>query len=238
MLHICQVFVPLTKHICITLADTYFWLLADAIFSDEVTKFATRRIVLGSSTSDETFEFVQGCLNRCLRSHSLCRGIDKTALPSRVLDMGTSLDSTVKLWQGSKELGYYACLSHSWGTMNAVTTNSENLTRHLLGLPWEEMPRTFHDAITFAKRLGVRYIWIDSLCIIQDDPVDWECESAQMFSIYANAFITIAATSATGHHSGCFFEESTQHKAREVMTLQGNRVSTRVYARRRISHPT
>ena len=71
-------------------------------------------------------------------------------------------------------------------------------------IPWESLPKTFKDACTVCTYLGVSYIWIDSLCIVQDDPVEWEEESAVMGQIYEEALLTIAASSAVDSTRGLF----------------------------------
>ncbi|KAF2731059.1 hypothetical protein EJ04DRAFT_443732, partial [Polyplosphaeria fusca] len=63
---------------------------------------------------------------------------------------------------------------------------------------------TFKDAILYARRLGLAWIWIDLLCIVQDDPLDWKKEVGQLASICQNAFITLSATEAS-HGNGGFF---------------------------------
>jgi hypothetical protein len=70
-------------------------------------------------------------------------------------------------------------------------------------MPWATIPRIFQDAIETARAIGLEYIWIDSLCIVQDDPEDWKAESKQMMAIYSNAYLTIAATWGASSDSGC-----------------------------------
>jgi hypothetical protein len=72
----------------------------------------------------------------------------------------------------------------------------------------DQLPRTFQDAIAMTRRLGVRYIWIDSLCICQDDMQDWERESARMAAVYSNTYLTIAATGSSDSAGGLFFDRS------------------------------
>lgn len=67
---------------------------------------------------------------------------------------------------------------------------------------WASLPKTFQDAVRTARELGLNYLWIDSLCIIQDDPEDWEREAVSMADIYGRATITITATSASNCMSG------------------------------------
>jgi hypothetical protein len=64
--------------------------------------------------------------------------------------------------------------------------------------------RTIRDAIQFTRKLGIRYIWVDLLCIIQDDPENWAREAASMAQVYCNAYITIAATKSPDAEGGLF----------------------------------
>ncbi len=70
------------------------------------------------------------------------------------------------------------------------------------GLGIEELPKTFRDAVEITRRLNLRYLWIDSLCIVQDDPNDWEFEASRMASIYLNGYITLAASASPDCHGG------------------------------------
>jgi hypothetical protein len=67
-----------------------------------------------------------------------------------------------------------------------------------------------------ALKLGFRYIWIDSLCIIQDDAEDWEVQSSLMSEIYQDAVLTLAATSSSGDNVGCCTENAHHTPALEV----------------------
>jgi len=97
--------------------------------------------------------------------------------------------------------GFYVTLSHVWGKDKARITSltEENQPKYQLGISLASLPPTFQDAIHFARRLDrkIRYIWIDSLCIMQKQRADWLSESAQMYQIYRNAYCNISATAAT-----------------------------------------
>ena len=71
-------------------------------------------------------------------------------------------------------------------------------------IPFSTLPQSFQDAVTVTRKLGIPYLWIDSLCIIQGDAQDWEVEAAKMGSLYQNAYLTIAATKASGSTEGLF----------------------------------
>jgi hypothetical protein len=70
------------------------------------------------------------------------------------------------------------------------------------GIPIDTLPRTFQDAILITRQFGLRYLWIDSLCIVQDDEEDWRKESSAMASIYSNAYLTIAASNSFSDQHG------------------------------------
>jgi hypothetical protein len=76
------------------------------------------------------------------------------------------------------------------------------------GIPWETVPKTFQDAIDMTQLLGIKYIWIDSLCIVQDDVDDWRHEGSKMADIYAGAYTTLAATSASNSGEGLYQHRS------------------------------
>ncbi|KAK0645518.1 heterokaryon incompatibility protein-domain-containing protein [Cercophora newfieldiana] len=92
----------------------------------------------------------------------------------------------------------YACLSYCWGAdlRGVVVTSKENIGAHQLGLPLSALPNAIQDAAAVCQGLNLRYLWVDSLCIIQNDPEDWKRESGRMHDVYSNSYITIAA-----HHT-------------------------------------
>jgi hypothetical protein len=85
-----------------------------------------------------------------------------------------------------------------------IQTTTSNLQKHLTDIPWDELPPNFQDAVTFSYQLGLKYLWIDSLCIIQDSIDDWQQEGSKMSAIYENSYITLAASTSPGAYYGCF----------------------------------
>ncbi|KAF2809817.1 HET-domain-containing protein [Mytilinidion resinicola] len=101
--------------------------------------------------------------------------------------------------------GKYVCLSHCWGkTPITCCTTIDTVGKAMDFLDYGALPRNFQDAITITRRLDIQYIWIDSVCIIQDDKYDWEVESAKMADIYRYSYLTIAAASSADSTGGCF----------------------------------
>jgi hypothetical protein len=138
---------------------------------------------------------MRGWLKRCKEEHKTCPKQDvEHELPTRLLDVGPSTSEPF-LMASNGRWGTWAALSHCWGRRLQVKTTKSNLKAHYegKGLTLDELPPTFQDAVRIARELGIRYLWVDALCIIQDDTGDWEKEAERMEYIYSNAAVTIAA---------------------------------------------
>ncbi|KEY72507.1 hypothetical protein S7711_10184 [Stachybotrys chartarum IBT 7711] len=122
-------------------------------------------------------------------------------LPTRVLRINEDA-SMVFLEASAGDRGEYAALSHCWGSLQPITMTSNNLSEMQNGLSTSDLPQTFQDAVWMTHALGYRRLWIDSLCIKQDDVEDWKRESATMHTVYRNAVIAISATRAANSSEG------------------------------------
>ncbi|THV48837.1 hypothetical protein BGAL_0225g00160 [Botrytis galanthina] len=120
------------------------------------------------------------------------------------------VETTVETQQNDDRYTKYLALTHCWGKEmpEAATTKTRTLERRLLSIPFKTLPRTFRDAITITRRLGLQYLWIDSLCIVQNSLQDWQQESAKMGKIYSHAYCTIAAAAAINCEGGLFASHS------------------------------
>lgn len=100
----------------------------------------------------------------------------------------------------------YVTLSYCWGqkTKDQYRTTKETIKDRKRGIAHDDLPKTFQDAFKICRELGERYIWIDAVCIIQDDKADWKAQAAQMGSVYANTQFTIATDTSAGPNAGCF----------------------------------
>ena len=158
----------------------------------------------GDTGSEASMKLIAAWMESCLKDHTKCFKAESTALPRRVLFIGE--EGPMRLIE--PEPGHrarYACLSHRWGTDSVpLRLLSANVDMFKTEIPDHIVPPLFKDARYVASRLGVGYLWIDSLCIIQDSAEDWHREAACMASIYENAYITIAATAAEGSHDTLF----------------------------------
>jgi hypothetical protein len=129
---------------------------------------------------------LQEWIKNCDSEHTTCHGGDIPQLPSRVIDIGTSSSfQNIKLVEPSGgQRATYIALSHCWGRSPPFITTRDNLDDMKRGIPIEKLPATFKDAIFVSHAVGIRYLWIDSLCIVQGDREDWERESSRMGEIY------------------------------------------------------
>jgi hypothetical protein len=126
-------------------------------------------------------------------------------LPSRILEVYGPQET--RLYEPTTEqLGQYACLSYCWGKdpHKQLRTTRSNLAQHKENIDWAALPLTFQDALELTRKLGLKYLWIDSLCIVQDDKDDWRHEGGKMATIYSKSYINFAATNSTSAHGGLF----------------------------------
>ena len=144
-------------------------------------------------------------LDGCLETHESCKSTEDCQLPTRLIDLGST---PIRLVQSSNltTKPRYATLSHCWGTHDFYKLKQDNLKDFMSVIPEKKLTKTFQDAMFIARSLGIRYLWIDSLCIIQGCDMDWRTESALMSSVYGGSTITIAAAGATDGTKGCFLK--------------------------------
>ncbi|KAK4124810.1 HET-domain-containing protein, partial [Parathielavia appendiculata] len=150
---------------------------------------------------------VRDWIEKCERRHEDCRLAEPSPLPTRVLDVGAQEDQEfhLSLYETtSGETGQYICLSHCWGGHQPLKTTTSTIEARKLGIRWDEVPRTFQHAVIITRALGIRYLWIDSLCIVQDNADDWRRESAKMHTVYEGGYLTLAASGSAGPDGGLF----------------------------------
>jgi hypothetical protein len=143
-------------------------------------------------------------LRECVEEHAKCKPIEKgpTLLPTRVVDIGSALTQPRLYISGDNETGEWAALSYCWGSDSHFTLTAASLNRLRSGIPLSDFPPTLQDAVVVARALGIQYLWIDALCIFQDDTDDWRAEASKMSEVYSHAVVTIAATSAESVSDG------------------------------------
>ena len=165
-----------------------------------------RRILPGNTASNATIETVMQWMAECLTSHKQCGALTRELIPmsfypTRILD----LSNDVVVLREDSPFERYACLSHCWGPVtDIVKTTKATLAEFETQIPWDKLTNTFRDAIDICRRLGIFFLWIDSLCIIQDSTKDWKEQAGKMGDIYENAYVILAATKAKDSSQGCY----------------------------------
>lgn len=166
--------------------------------------------VTSSTISESSISFLESKLKNCLENHPTCSynsdGSNDTWYPSRLLEIQETLGEIVSLRDRSQIQPLpYCSLSHCWGGSQPtiLTTNTEASLR--AGISIGSLPKTFREAIEVCRKFGIRYIWIDSVCIRQDDLDDWHREAATMRKVYSRAIFNIAATNAMDSSIGLSF---------------------------------
>jgi hypothetical protein len=127
-------------------------------------------------------------------------------LPTRLLDTMPSDGGAELRLVNTRDMANtkYAALSHCWGTKTHLKTTSENLDAMLSGISLQALPKTCQDAVRVCRDLGLRYLWIDTFCIIQENESEWRYEAGRMSTVYGNAFLVLAASASYGDEGGMF----------------------------------
>ncbi|KAF1970944.1 HET-domain-containing protein [Bimuria novae-zelandiae CBS 107.79] len=162
-----------------------------------------------STDCQPVWDIANEWLRTCRDSHGYCctTYLDKM-LPTRLIQVGGN-NSELRLVLSSSLSAdaEYATLSHCWGTKPFLKLTQANLHTLLRGIQYESLSKTFQDAVVAARNLGLSYLWIDSLCIVQEDWEDWQHEAVKMSHIYSNSSLNLAASDSPDGHTGCFFED-------------------------------
>lgn len=167
--------------------------------------------------------YANAWLKECKDFHPLCASDEEPPLPARVLELTRIHDApSIKLIETKGSKGRYVALSHCWGppSKRPLRTTRANIQDHMSGIDFDRLPKTFQDAAMFAQGIGVDYLWIDSLCIIQNDAVDWHSEAKNMGAIYRNASIVVAASDATHSSGGLFVSDRARRLVKKAPYLR------------------
>jgi hypothetical protein len=170
------------------------------------------RITNSCVTNERATRRIERAFTQCLIQHEECPRGKVNLLPSRVIDV-----ETMRLCKtGERETGTYAALSYCWGGDQLMKTTSHNISSKMRGIALEDLPPTQRDAVEVCIQLKIQYLWIDALCIIQDDKNDVAREISQMGMIYSRATLVIAASRAKSVYDG-FLAEIVDYSQEAIM---------------------
>ncbi|KAK5994315.1 hypothetical protein PT974_04788 [Cladobotryum mycophilum] len=179
-------------------------------------------------TFDSRLQTLAQWISDCECLHGNCVE-EPSTLPRRLLDL-SELEQLgqVKLIESSTIIERsikYATLSHCWGPPTfkpPLRTTKFSYAEHSRGISLNHLTLNFHDAVLICRKIGLSYVWIDSLCIIQDDGADWEAEAVKMADVYRGGYINIAVNAAHDAHGGIIDGTLWQ---REFGSLSGGNIS-------------
>ncbi|OIW32576.1 HET-domain-containing protein [Coniochaeta ligniaria NRRL 30616] len=211
----------LNVELCFGSTSTAPWSLLSSIDSTSAnisSWLALRESSPSNRLNDKTTRWIADMINRCCTNHrhpivdpTIYRGF----CPERLIQVGkdtTKLVLRADILKGGKngmfETPKYMALSYCWGSAEAarqqLKTDKTSITSRLAGICESEMTSVLRDAVAVARALSIPYLWVDSLCILQDetDRSDWERQCSQMCSIYGCAFVTVCALASASCTEG------------------------------------
>ncbi|KAF4883824.1 hypothetical protein CGCFRS4_v013265 [Colletotrichum fructicola] len=185
--------------------------------------------------SKQRVRWMRKCMNKCVRRHPKCKKARAEAIcfekPKFLIDIGWNENSEARLVKSLNCQGItkYAILSHCWGQgcSKAYMTTSDNLPARLESLVMNELPKTIRDAVRVTRALGIRYLWVDALCIEQNLSRSAMRDILRnMPDIYAGAAIVIGAGSASHCDEGFLGRRNLQHLEYELPVSRSDGLGT------------
>ncbi|EOO00571.1 putative heterokaryon incompatibility protein [Phaeoacremonium minimum UCRPA7] len=164
------------------------------------------------------FELLQQWLSNCCTNHSCSIGRPPEGLPARFIKINNEgMVPELHLVSSRDVSSRYAALSYCWGgNFTGIKTTKATLEQHHTYIEPSRLPKTIRDATQITRALGIEYLWVDSLCIVQDDQEDWAAESKRMAALYQSAVVTLVATAAKDANQGCLFPRNVTRDSVDV----------------------
>jgi Heterokaryon incompatibility protein (HET) len=147
--------------------------------------------------SERCMRFMKECVRQCCAEHEACTAEAAGFVPTRLICLGQS-NEDLRICESipTNEGITWAALSHCWGGSQPYKLQRATLPMLKQHINSSDLPATFCNAIEVTRELGLHYLWIDSLCIVQDDKTDWQIEASRMATVYGRAFVVLSAASS------------------------------------------
>ncbi|RSL52152.1 hypothetical protein CEP54_011055 [Fusarium duplospermum] len=186
----------------------------------------TKRILSGPISPVSSASWARHRLESCLGSHDKCvLHRSQNYLPTRLIDVRPlGPEGNVKLTQGLNlpKCTRYAALSYVWGDpklQEHIKTTRSTLANHSDEIKLSSLPKALRDAVVFTRELGLDFLWVDSLCIIQNDQDEWTHEAGRMYDVYGNSCVTLVALWGRDCDSG-LFDTCAEWQSQQIATLR------------------
>lgn len=220
-----------------------------------IEEFPTRQasfIQSGETGSTATLSFISRSLAHCDAFHdqTCAHSHGRLSTPTRLLQIRSDSVRLIEL-DPSVEVKY-VCLAHRWATQQSwdeaedemspyaismrCRTLKSNLSKHKAHINLENLLPAYRDAVSVTRRLGIEYLWIDSLCIVQDDEDDVRMQIGRMGSIYGDSYFTIAADTLKDHTHSFFSNRKWRWRAQEQNVVDSNGLIHKLFFRERPKH--
>ncbi|KAH7069955.1 heterokaryon incompatibility protein-domain-containing protein [Paraphoma chrysanthemicola] len=168
------------------------------------------RTINNEVNSEQIYSRIREWLEHCDRSHTECGApafeSKATLLPSHLIVVHAATDSTnlvhLESTEGVTESVQYSALSYCWGDGQKHVTTMHSYATYLDRIEVCTLPKSIQDAIHVTRKLGLRYLWVDALCIVQDAGEGKHHELGRMQYIYNNAYVVIIASIAASCDDG------------------------------------
>lgn len=171
---------------------------------------------------------IQSWLNYCAKNHPMCKSQEKGYIPPRLIYVGSEAVSPRLEESRGEHPIQYVCLSYVWGRGDFLKLKTAVVGEFRAGLDMTALPQLFRDTILLVREIGIEHLWIDSLCIIQDDSEDCKQSGFQLADIFRGATITVAAVNASSPNTGLFDQTSSKfHHTTFAMRILGKRSGER-----------
>ncbi|KAK1977645.1 heterokaryon incompatibility protein-domain-containing protein [Colletotrichum cereale] len=212
-------------------------LLRDAETSHVFSGFQIGFPQLLESGTNSHFQILHLWLRNCDSYHQDCRLTRESSLPTRLIDVGPTGSPVLRLVETAGGIPgdtRYIALSHRWGDSKKhrpfctrlKDNNGHDIESFKRSIPFQDVPQTFKDAFEATRRLGIRYLWIDSVCIVQGEGGDFSSEAKRMEDVFSSAYCVLAASRASNQRDG--FLRNREREQRRFITIP-QKHSTSIY---------
>lgn len=171
---------------------------------------AMARMIDGHTSSSQAIAQIRRWLQYCCTHHEICEAETSDIRPTRFISVGES-SAEVKVVPSSKfedgDTEPYAALSYCWGQDQSFKSTMANKDEMENSVPVRLLPQTIQDAIQLTRELHIKLLWVDSLCLVQDDEAELAREVAKMQHYYGNSCITISAATPASCSAGFLQQE-------------------------------
>ncbi|KFZ16585.1 hypothetical protein V501_02154 [Pseudogymnoascus sp. VKM F-4519 (FW-2642)] len=212
--------------------------VGDAVLAGLVPFVGFAEEIPGHVGDKRCLTFIQSQLSHCLNNHSCWARKGLPLLPDRVIWIEANNPSRIQLIEPKGVRAIYLALSYCWGPVSSDTylTDASTYETRKAGIQLDDLPLLFQDIIACARALGIQYIWVDRLCIIQGSDADFKTQAPKMGDIYGNATVTIAAASASSEQDRIMVERDKKWSSVGVSLTVNGIGALKLQCRRR-SHP-